>query len=319
MKKIIAVVMALVMVLTFASCGSSKSERDAISAKIDALAQKLEEVKQAVQTAGNGGADIGGGDDVGGEDVGGEDIGDEPFEDDVTGEAITDNSGEAVTNSEGETQTAAPKTTKSTTKSGSTSASNSNDPSKWTAAQIVDYYKKAANISKQKSSQTMNLQEIHGILSPLKGIINKALQNNSAPFDGITGGYKSLVASDLTAANAKASGNYVIINMNAKEQIDGAYGKSTEGTVGHLVSVLDGVATAVDALGVPAEYPEGSVKLDYKNAFAKNIKINTKTGQIESGEWGYDLYITLNGAKLSVITIKNVNALLIYRVQYPAK
>lgn len=308
MKKIIAIVMALVMVLTLASCGASKSDRDAISAKIDALSQKLDEVKQAVQTGGNGGGN-------GGETI--DEPGDEPGgEEEITGEVVTDPSGEAVTNAEGETQTAAPKTTKSTKKSGSTT--NSNDPSKWTTAQIVDYYKKAAAASKGKSGQTMTIQEVPGILSPLKGAINNALAKSSTPFDGITGGYANLVASDLTSAKASASGNYVIINMNAKEQIDGAYGKATEGTVGHLVSVLDGVATAVAALNVSAEYPEGSVKLDYKNAFAKNIKINTKTGQIESGEWGYDLYVTINGAKLSVFTLKNINATIIYRVKYPA-
>lgn len=314
MKKIIAIIMALVMVLTLASCGSSKSDRDAISAKIDALSEKLEAVKEAAESAGSNGGS-GGGDIGGGEE--------EPIDDpgeDVTGEVVTDASGEAVTNAEGETQTAAPKTTKTnktTTKNGS-SGTTSNDPSKWTTAQIVDYYKKAANATKGKSAQKMTIQEVPGVLNLLKGPINNALEKRSTPFDGITGGYKSLQASDLTSANAKASGNYVIINLFPKEQIDGAYGKATEGTTGHVVSVLDGVATAVDALGVSAEYPEGSVKLDYKNGYAKNIKINTKTGKIESGEWGYDLYITINGAKLAGIKLTNVNALILYRVNFPA-
>ena len=313
MKRIIAILMAIVMVFTLASCGSSKSERAAISSKIDALSEKLEQVKQAVE-AGGGSGGSGNGDVGGGE----EDPGEEPSED-VSGEVVTDNSGEAVTNAEGETQTAAPKTTKAAGKTGSSgTTAKSNDPSKWTAAQIVDYYKVAASKTKGKSGQKMTIQNLPGILNAIKGPINNALEKRSAPFDGITGGYKGLQASDLTSASASASGNYVIINMTSKEQIDGAYGKATEGTTGHLVSVLDGVATAVEALGVPAEYPEGSVKLDYKNGFAKNIKINTKTGQIESGEWGYDLYVTLNGAKLAGIKLTNVNATIIYRVHYPA-
>ena len=183
---------------------------------------------------------------------------------------------------------------------------------------IVDFYKKAAAATKGKSAQSMTIQELPGALSVLKGVISNAMAKNSTSFDGITGGYWNLTASDLTSANAKASGNYIIINMNAKEQIDGAYGKAKEGTTGHLVDVLDGVASVVNALGVPAEYPDGSVKLDYKNGYAKNIKINTKTGQIESGEWGYDLYATVNGAKLAGITLRNVNAVIIYRVKYPA-
>ena len=215
--------------------------------------------------------------------------------------------------------TTKPSTTKpSTTKPSTTKPSTTVDPSKWSTAQIVEYYKKAAAATKGQSAQSMTIQEVPAILSPLKGAISSALAKNSTPFDGITGGYQNLTATDLTSASAKASGNYIIINMTAKEQIDGAYGKAKEGTTGHLVTVLDGVASVVDALGVSAEYPDGSVKLDYKNGFAKNIKINTKTGQIESGEWGYDLYANINGAKLSVFTLRNVNAVIVYRVKFPA-
>ena len=108
------------------------------------------------------------------------------------------------------------------------------------------------------------------------------------------------------------------MNLIPVEQIDGIYGKKKEGTVGHVVDVLDGVATAVQAIGLPAEYPDGSVTLNYKNAYAKNIIINTKTGKIVSGEWGYDLYVTINGAKLSVVTLKDVEASFAYKVKYPA-
>ncbi|MBQ7580686.1 MAG: hypothetical protein IJU39_05200 [Clostridia bacterium] len=214
--------------------------------------------------------------------------------------------------------TTKPSTTKPATTKPSTTKPTTVDPANWSTEQIVDYYKKAAAATKGKSAQTMSIQELPAILSPLKGVIGNALAKSSTPFDGITGGYQNLTASDLTSASAKASGNYIIINMNAKEQIDGAYGKAKEGTTGHLVTVLDGVASVVDALGVSAEYPEGSVKLDYKNGYAKNVKINTKTGQIESGEWGYDLYANVNGAKLSFLTLRNVNAVIIYRVKYPA-
>lgn len=300
MKKIIAIVMAIVMVLTFASCGSSAGQ-EAISKKLDAISEQLDNVIDSIE---NGGTGVSG-------DVGDDDkviIDEEP-----SGEAVTDASGEVVTDASGEVKTEAPKATKAPA-----SSSNSNDPSKWTTQQIVDYYKKAASLAKGKSAQTMSIDEVPGILNLLKGLINNTLKERSEPFDGITGGYDKLQASDLKSASAKKSGNYIIINMVPKTQVDGAYGKSTEGTVGHLVSVLDGVATAVDALGVKAEYPEGSVKLEYKDGYAKNIKINAKTGVLESGSWGYKININLNGCKLSGITLKNVNAVITYSVVYPA-
>lgn len=299
MKKIIAAVMALVLVLTLASCGISSSEQQALSSKLDSISAQLDTILETIGTNGGGSGEVV--DNVGGEDV-----------TDVAGEDVTDVFGEDLTNASGETPT------NKTPSNQTTKKSDSSDPSKWTTQQIVDYYKKAASVSKGKSAQTMTITSLPGILSPLKSLFNSTLQKNSQPFSGITGGYAKLTASDLKSASAKKSGNYIIINMVPKTQVDDAYGKATEGTTGHLISVLDGIAMAVDALGLSAEYPDGSVKLTYKNGFAKNIKINTKTGVIESGSWGYDLDIALNGCKLSVFTLKDVNGTVLYRVSYPA-
>ena len=294
MKKIIAAIMAFVLVLGLASCGVSSSDQQALSSKLDAISAQLDSVLEAMET--NGGAQGGADNNV-----------------DVDGEEVTDPSGEDVTDATVEGQT-----NSQTSGNKTTAAATSNDPSKWTTQQIIDYYKKAASISKGKTAQTMTITELPGILSPLKGMINGALKSNSTPFSGITGGYANLTPSDLKSASAKKSGNYIIINMIPKTQVDDAYGKATEGTTGHLISVLDGVAMAVDALGVSAEYPDGSVKLTYKNGYAKDIKINTKTGVIESGSWGYDIDILLNGCKLSFITLKNVSGTVLYRLKYPA-
>lgn len=302
MKKIIAAIMAFVLVLGLASCGVSSSDQQALSSKLDAISAQLDSVLEAMET--NGGGSSESTDNVA--------ISDEEVTD-LSGEDVTDLLGEDVTDVTGEGQTN-PQTSGNKT----TAAATSNDPSKWTTQQIIDYYKKAASISKGKTAQTMTITELPGILSPLKGMINGALKSNSTPFSGITGGYANLTPSDLKSASAKKSGNYIIINMIPKTQVDDAYGKATEGTTGHLISVLDGVAMAVDALGVSAEYPDGSVKLTYKNGYAKDIKINTKTGVIESGSWGYDIDILLNGCKLSFITLKNVSGTVLYRLKYPA-
>lgn len=192
------------------------------------------------------------------------------------------------------------------------------NPSNWTVEQIVDYYKTAAAATKGQSGQSYEILELPSVLNLIKSTINNALSQRSVPIEGITGGYENLTASDLTNATASKSGLYVTINLTPKDQTDGIKGRAKEGTVGHVVDVIDGVGEAVGVLGVPAEYPEGSVTLEYKNAYAKNIKINTLTGRIVSGEWGYDLFVTVNGAKLAGIKLNNVKASFSYTVSYPA-
>lgn len=315
MKKVIAILMAASMLLLLASCGADDS-RNELSSKLDSISEKLDDVISAIESSGTGAGNASGNNsssDVSEDDVDVEDTGDEEEE----AEEVTDASGEVVTDASGEKVTKKP-TAKTTKKAGS----NSDDPAKWSTQQIVDYYKAAAaktDKTDKKSDQTMALQgKLSGAYQVLAGPINGALKKGSTPFKGITGGFDKLVVSDLKAASAKKSGNYIIINLTPKEQTDGAYGKSTEGPVGHVVSVLDGIGAAVDSIGLPAEYPDGSVKLIYKNAFAKNIKINEKTGLIESGSWGYDVNMILNGCKLSVVTIKNFSGVITYRASFPS-
>lgn len=202
--------------------------------------------------------------------------------------------------------------------SGTSVSTISDSPLFWSKEQVVDYYKKAAAATDGKSVQTISVIELPSTLNSFKLVINSALAAASISTNGITGGYQNLTASDLTSARAFKLGNYIYVNLSPKDQTDGIYGKKKEGTVGHVVDVLDGVATAVQAIGLPAEYPEGSVKLDYKKAYAKNVKINAQTGKIESGEWGYNLYVSVNGAKLSKVTLKDVNASFSFKVKYPA-
>ena len=317
MKKIIAIIMALVMLFAFASCGSSADDqRSEINEKLDAISEKLEEVVVAMENGSSSGTKE-------------EPASEAPTE--VVEEVVTDANGEAVTNAKGEKVTV--KVTKAaTTKKGATTKPGatikagdgtiSADPSTWTKQQIVDYYRYAAFYTSQKkgqSSQSMKLAEkLPGAYSIISGAVDTALKSGSKPFEGITGGYVNLVPDDLSSIKATKSGNYIYITLLAKEQVDGAYGKAREGHTGHLVSVLDGIAVAVDAMGVSAEYPEGSVKLTYKNGYAKNIKINTANQIIESGSWGYDLNMDLNGCKISILPINNFHGVIEYRVKYPA-
>ena len=87
-----------------------------------------------------------------------------------------------------------------------------------------------------------------------------ALKNNSIEFDGITGGYNSLVPSDVQSAKAYKDGDYTVVEMVMVEQTDDAYGDTYKGTVGHGISVVGNIA--VVAL-IAAAVVIGLISIEY--------------------------------------------------------
>lgn len=182
------------------------------------------------------------------------------------------------------------------------------DPAEWTKEEVVYFYKAAAQRSTSaKSTQTMamnngmNVQLNNGALEFLIGlaepIIKTVLKNNTLEFDGITGGYNSLVPSDAQTAKAYKEGNYTVIEMVMVEQVDDAYGDTFKGTVGHAISVVGNITAVTE------QFPDWTVTFDtafielrYVNPVVK-VRIN-QDGIIEKGTWSYvvdvevkDLYI----------------------------
>lgn len=128
--------------------------------------------------------------------------------------------------------------------------------------------------------------------------INTVLEKNSTTIDGITGGYKDLVVSDAKSIKAYKSGNYTIIEMTMKEQTDGKHGHNMSGTVGHAITVLGDVSVAV------AEFPQfkidtenADIKIHYNNATVK-VKIN-QNGLIEKGTWDYTASVSIKNLGLN--------------------
>ena len=193
MKKLTAILMAFVMLFAFASCTDNNN---------------TEETKQT--------------------------------------EIVTDNMGEAVTNDSGETVT---KVVEDTTLPDSTATESttvpettippvslsSDNPAEWTTEEIVEFYKTAAINSKTKAKSTeyKNLEEMvvnngDGILGTFvewaTPFLVRALEDSQVEFDGITGGYEDLIASDVQSAKAYKSGEYTVVEMKMKEQTDGIHG-----------------------------------------------------------------------------------------------
>lgn len=229
--------------------------------------------------------------------------------DDVKTELVTDSKGEAVTDTEGEyvteivsgTQSGEETTAESTTLAAVTLPSD--DPSTWTDEQIVEFYKAAAIRSKTKvkSSEYKNLNKmvvndgdglLGGFVKMVTPILVSALEDSQVEFDGITGGYENLEVSDAQSIKAYKSGEYTVVEMTMKEQVDGAHGDRYSGTVGHAISVVGDMKEVEEALPIlEIRFDDAEIKLHYQNPKLK-VKIG-KDGTIEKGTWEYQIYITV--------------------------
>lgn len=189
------------------------------------------------------------------------------------------------------------------------------NPAEWTKAEIVNYYKMAANkstgvksIQKMTMDNGMDVKINNGALEFLIGlaepIIKAALKANSTEFDGITGGYNDLVPSDIKSAKAYKEGNYTIIEMTPVEQTDDAYGDTFKGTTGHAISVVGNIAVVADNFpNWTINFKDAFVQLKYINPQLK-VKINDK-GVIEKGTWSYVVGVTVRGLQIEKVIIEN--------------
>ena len=243
----------------------------------------------------------------------------------IVTEALTDANGEVVTEQGGEAVIVTEIHTEPITEPESLAA----DPAQWSKEEIIAYYKSSALKTNDgaTSTQTMTLERmivndgkglLGGVMKLADEAIAKALQKNSMSYGGITGGFNNLVVTDAESLKAYKSGEYTVIEMKMKEQTDGTYGSPFEGTVGHAISVLGNVSTAV------AEFPDFDI--DFENAKISvrysdpvvKVKIN-KDGIIEKGTWSYTANIDIEnlkiGAKIGSITIKTADAAIFYEIK----
>jgi len=270
MKKILAVAFAALFVLSLAACGS-KTPEEPETEPAETVADVITEADETAEAA---------------EDT-------TAAEADAPTEAAAD-----------ETQAAAEETQAAT--EAETEAEKKTPETK---AEIVEFYKKAAiaSDSTAKGQDKMEMTKLDGgsglvggLVSAFEPIAKKALSNNSGTTNGITGGYEKLTEADVANATAKDDGKYTTIHIDLKNQTDGMNGKSNEGSVGHGVSVLDGVQKAIDELnGVDVDTSEGSIKLQYHNAYI-DAKIDNATGKIVSGKWHHTVDILINNVKVKI-------------------
>ncbi len=200
------------------------------------------------------------------------------------------------------------------------------DPTKWTTQQIVDYYKFGMAMEDNSDVMTDQSFELIGSLDGKAAILNNpvklAMKLAAQPYNALTGGYWAIQPSELKSADAHREGDYIVINLYPLEQTDGPNGDEHEGTVGHVVNVVQGIDGFIAYVEenfsmLNAKYDDDSVVLQYSNAYAKDVKINTRTGKMESGTWGYDVDIYLDHCSMAGIEFDNFHTAMRWKCWYP--
>ena len=291
MKKILAILLAVSMLVAFAACGTKTQEETTTEEITEEI---TEEVTEEVT-----------------EEATSEDVTEAPAEDASTTEAASEDASEATSESETESTTEEDKTPKTT-------------------EEIVAYYNAARKATKPapKGNQTMALSgaitadgAIGAFEKPLTSAANSALSKNSKETDWIPAdSHADIKVSDVKSATAKDDGKgNIVITIYFKDQTDGPNGDPNNGgPVARGVGTLGSIDNALNEMGAEISEGRDTVKLTYTDAYLKDVKINQKTGKIVGGTWHYTVKIFVGDAKakLSIISanLKNLNAAVDYKV-----
>ena len=295
MKKILAIILAAVLVLSFAACKKNDINNDTTASDAQTSGQAAD-VSASDETASS-----------------------EETSSEVETEVVTDKEGHTVI----ETKAPQSSDTKTTTKGNSTTPSkgfNTND-----AAACVKAYQEAVKKTKQFKSGRQNMAlkgsiTADGSLGALLKIAQKpvanALNKNSKDRTDIPGKPSGMQASHMKSASAVTSGNYTTITFNVKDQTQGAKADNHSGSVGCAVGTLGDVDNAIRELGLSVDYKDGKIELTYTNCKVV-VKIDNTTGKIVEGSWAYDVNVYANGIKVSVVSVNNLKGIVAF--SYTAK
>ncbi|MBE6783832.1 MAG: hypothetical protein E7536_07445 [Ruminococcaceae bacterium] len=301
MKKVLALLLALAMVLAFVACGKDEEQAAVEVTTVTTEAFGAEDAIQEVET----------------EEPESEIVTDVVEVTNADGEAVTDANGEAVTETVTEVVTK-PTTTKA--------PPTVNNVSEWSQQDMLNYYNAAVIKTDPNApagqSKMILAEKITGdgaigtIAEVVSPIAEDALARNSSPTDFIPG-YGEIKLSDLTAIRATDNGDTIVIEMAVKEQTDGSDEDSKAGPVGRAIGTLGSIDGALSELGATFESGRETVTLNYTNVTVR-AEINKSTGLITSGQWHYLVKINIGDAKASIsilkANLKNIKAAVDYTV-----
>ena len=290
MKKLLALLLAFAMCFALVACGGNTEEESTTTTTEDIFAGMEEETDAAEGTT----------------------VADETAAADETTVA-------AETSVAGETTTAAETTV-------AFAGLNSTD-----AAEIVEYYKAAVKkTGRVTDTKKMWLADditgdgfIGTALGVLQPIIESVLADQGGTKErdlpGSDENVARITAADVAKAQATSKNGKTTIAIQLKEQVDGpeANGK-TDGPVARGIGTLEGLDSALDALGATISRGRETVKLTYKNATIK-VVVDEKTGKIVSGSWKYDIDVDIADADVKMAGInlaaKNLHTVIGFSIE----
>ncbi len=310
MKKLLALLMAVLMLVSFAACGGNGGEDETTTAP---------EVTTEAP-------------------VNGEDVTEAPeAEDETEAEEVTEEDETEAEEATEEGETEAEEETKKEDKPSKEPATKKpakeegpKPVSQWSKQEILDYYNKAVVATDEKAPQGASKMvlgnggkitadgAIGGLLNVASPIIDSALKRNSSPTSNIPG-YGEIKMSDLKSIKATEKNGVITVEIVSKEQTDGPSADGSAGPVGRVLGTLGDIEGALKELSATISRGRETVSLTYTDVTVK-AEINAKTGIIESGRWHYLVNILVKDAdiKISIIsaTIKNLKAVVDYTVTF---
>lgn len=145
----------------------------------------------------------------------------------------------------------------------------------------------------------------------LEPAIASVIEKNALDFDGITGGFDNLTADDAQSVKAYKSGGYTVIEMTMKPQTDPIRADAQSGSVGHAISVLGDISLVLAEFPqFDVDVENADIAIHYVNPTVK-VKIN-KDGIIEKGTWKYTCDPDIRNLDISGIMIKKADAKIDY-------
>ncbi len=278
MKRILALIMVLAMVLAFAAC-KGKDDGATTTDPSSAGGEVIDNGDGSTVPADASAADS----------------------TDVSGDAST----EPATTPDGKPV--------DTTKANDNQGGNTPAAAK-TVAEIVADYVKARKATKPAPAgkQTMVLGNggkitgdggVGGLLKVASPIINNVLKNNSTTTDYVpASSHADLKASDVKSAKAivSADGKYTDYIIYVKDQTDGPNGDSHNGgPVARGVGTLGSIDEALTQLGAEFKSGKENVKLTYTNSYIM-ARVDNSTGKIINGTYHYLVKINISQAQLKI-------------------
>lgn len=150
------------------------------------------------------------------------------------------------------------------------------------------------------------------VLKVAMPIIEKTLKNSSGTQDNIPGKGK-LKPEDVSSASATSKDGVTTINIKLKNQTDGPNADGENGgPVARGIGTLGSIEVALDALGATISEGKENISLTYNDSFI-NCKVNEDSGKISGGEWHYKVNVLITSAKIKLgvdINAKNLKAVI---------